>query len=57
MAIILISSDLPEVMGMSDRMVVVREGRIVAEHERDTVTAEQVMSEMFGLTTAQKPEV
>ena len=57
MAFILISSDLPEVMGMSDRMVVVREGRIVAEHERDTVTAEQVMSEMFGLTTAQKPEV
>lgn len=50
MAIILISSDLPEVMGMSDRMLVVREGKIVGRHNRGTVTAEQVMGEMFGLT-------
>ena len=49
MAIVLISSDLPEVMGMSDRLMVVREGRIVAEHARGEATAEQIMGEMFGL--------
>ena len=49
MAIILISSDLPEVMGMSDRLCVVREGRIVAEHARGEATAEEIMGEMFGL--------
>ena len=51
MAIILISSDLPEVMGMSDRLMVVREGRIVAEHQRGEATAEQIMGEMFGLAS------
>ena len=35
---------------MSDRMLVVREGKIVGRHNRGTVTAEQVMGEMFGLT-------
>lgn len=49
MAIILISSDLPEVMGMSDRMLVIRDGRIVGEHARGAATAEQVMAAMFGL--------
>lgn len=50
MAIILISSDLPEVMGMSDRVMVVRGGEIVAEHKRNGATAEQIMGEMFGIT-------
>ncbi len=48
-AIVLISSDLPEVMGMSDRLIVMREGSIIARHERGEATAEQIMSEMFGL--------
>ena len=48
-AIILISSDLPEVMGMSDRLIVMREGNIVARHERGEASAEKIMSEMFGL--------
>jgi ribose transport system ATP-binding protein len=30
-AILLISSDLPEVVGISDRILVMREGRIVGE--------------------------
>lgn len=51
MAILLISSDLPEVMGMSDRVLVLREGRIVGCHSRDDgTTSDQIMSEMFGLT-------
>ena len=50
LAILLISSDLPEVMGMSDRMLVLREGRIVGEHTRcDGTTSDEVMSEMFGV--------
>lgn len=57
MAIILISSDLPEVMGMSDRVMVVRKGRIVAEHIRGEAGAEQIMSEMFGLVQTQNTEV
>lgn len=57
MAIILISSDLPEVMGMSDRVMVVREGRIVAEHIRNEASAEQIMGEMFGLVQTQNTEV
>ncbi|MBQ6493533.1 MAG: sugar ABC transporter ATP-binding protein [Erysipelotrichaceae bacterium] len=48
-AIILISSDLPEVMGMSDRLIVMREGNIIARHERNEASAEKIMSEMFGL--------
>lgn len=57
MAIILISSDLPEVMGMSDRVLVIREGRIVAEHNRGEAAAEQIMGEMFGLAQTQNTEV
>jgi inositol transport system ATP-binding protein len=49
MAIILVSSDLPEVMGMSDRLMVVREGKIVAEHNYGEATSVQIMSEMFGV--------
>lgn len=43
MAIVMISSELPEVLGMSDRVVVVREGRITAEIDRSEATAESVM--------------
>ena len=43
-------------MGMSDRVMVVREGHIVAAHNRGDATAEQIMSEMFGLVQPQKVE-
>ena len=33
-AILMISSELPEVLGMSDRVLVMREGRLVAEFDR-----------------------
>ena len=36
LGIILISSDLPEVLAMSDRILVLHEGRITAEIPRDT---------------------
>ncbi|CAI9401399.1 sugar ABC transporter ATP-binding protein [Nocardioides sp. T2.26MG-1] len=43
MAILMISSELPEVLGMADRVLVVREGRITAELDRDSATPEAVM--------------
>lgn len=42
-AILMISSDLPEIMGMSDRIVVMHRGRIVGELPGETATEEQVM--------------
>ena len=48
-AIILISSELSEVMGMADRIEVVREGKIVAEHLKNEATQEQIVQEMFGI--------
>jgi rhamnose transport system ATP-binding protein len=42
-AILMISSELPEVLGMADRVIVVREGRITADIERADATAESVM--------------
>lgn len=44
MAIILISSELPELLGMSDRMIVLREGRICGRFERDEATQEKIIS-------------
>ncbi|MCC7382462.1 MAG: sugar ABC transporter ATP-binding protein [Deltaproteobacteria bacterium] len=42
--IIIISSELPEVLGMSDRLLVMREGRKVAELSRAEATEQRVMS-------------
>jgi rhamnose transport system ATP-binding protein len=41
--VLMISSELPEVLGMADRVLVVREGRITAELSRAEATAERVM--------------
>jgi rhamnose transport system ATP-binding protein len=41
-AIILISSELPEVLAQSDRIVVFREGRLVAEYRTGDTSAEEV---------------
>ena len=42
MAIILITSDLPEVLAMSDRVLVMREGRQVAIFDHGEATQERV---------------
>ena len=44
LGILMISSDLPEVLGMSDRIVVMREGRTVGQFTRADATAERVMA-------------
>ena len=43
MAILMISSELPEVLGMADRVLVVCEGRLTADLARDDATPETVM--------------
>ena len=46
MAILMISSELPEVLGMSDRVLVMNSGRIVGEFDRQAATAEAVGTAM-----------
>jgi rhamnose transport system ATP-binding protein len=48
LAIILISSDLPEVLAMSDRIVVLHEGRVTAEISRGEASQERVMFAATG---------
>jgi rhamnose transport system ATP-binding protein len=48
LGIVLISSDLPEVLAMSDRVVVLHEGRITAEIPRERATEERVMFAATG---------
>ena len=42
-AVIMISSELPELMGMSDRYVVMAEGRVVGELSREEGTDARIM--------------
>ena len=42
-AVVMISSELPELMGMSDRYVVMAEGRVVGELSRDEGTDARIM--------------
>jgi ABC-type sugar transport system ATPase subunit len=44
LAIVMVSSDLPEVLGMSDRVLVMSEGRITAEFARGDATQEAIMA-------------
>ncbi len=48
LAILMISSELPEIMGMSDRILVMREGRLVAEFARDAASQEAIAAAMMS---------
>jgi rhamnose transport system ATP-binding protein len=52
LGVVLISSELPEVLGISDRIVVMRQGRRVATFDRTAADAEAVMSAAFGRVPA-----
>lgn len=48
-AIIMISSDLPEVLGISDRIIVMSEGRISGELSRENASQESIMKLAVGM--------
>lgn len=48
-AIIMISSDLPEVLGISDRIIVMSEGKISGELNRDEANQESIMKLAVGI--------
>lgn len=43
-AVVMVSSDLPELLGMSDRILIMRRGRLVAELDAKRTTQEEVMT-------------
>ena len=52
-AIIMISSELPEVLGMSDRVLVMHEGRVAGVFDRKDATQESIMHAATGMAAAQ----
>lgn len=47
-AVVMISSELPEILGLSDRIAVMHEGRLVEVMENDNLTEEAVLSGAFA---------
>jgi ABC-type sugar transport system ATPase subunit len=43
MSILLITSDLPEMVALADRVVVLRKGHIIRELQRDTFTEDSLL--------------
>jgi rhamnose transport system ATP-binding protein len=54
-AILMISSELPEVLRLGDRILVMREGRLVAEQDRSDTSEEKIMTAATGLLSGQRP--
>ncbi len=51
LAVLLISADLDELIGLSDRLLVIYRGRIVAELDPETVTPHELGAHMTGVET------
>ena len=49
LAVIMVSSEIPEIVGMSDRAIVMREGRIVAELKQMEITPERLVGYAAGI--------
>jgi rhamnose transport system ATP-binding protein len=54
-AILMISSELPEVLQNGDRILVMREGRLTAEYDRAQASEERIMAAATGQLQAQTP--
>ncbi len=54
-AILLISSEMPEVLGLSDRLIVVRGGRIAAVLDRQDFSMERVFAHAAGIELGRMP--
>jgi rhamnose transport system ATP-binding protein len=55
LAILMISSELPEILGMSDRILVLREGRIAASFDRAEATQEALVAAMMSDAEVEEP--
>ena len=49
LAVIMVSSEIPEVLGMADRVIVMRAGRIAAEFAGETMTPENLVRAAVGI--------
>ncbi|OQO95888.1 hypothetical protein BSK33_18110, partial [Geobacillus sp. 44B] len=47
-AIVVVSSELPEILGLSDRVIVMHEGRKTGELTREEATQERIMQLATG---------
>ena len=47
-AVILVSSELPEILGMCDRILVIREGKLIREFPRAEATQERILQTFFS---------
>jgi rhamnose transport system ATP-binding protein len=52
LSVIMVSSEIPEIMGMADRVIVMREGRIAGRFERADLTAEKLVRAAAGIQEA-----
>jgi ABC-type sugar transport system ATPase subunit len=55
-AVLFISSSLPEILGLSDRILVMRRGRIAAEHTPEEASEETLLAAALGLAREERPE-
>jgi ABC-type sugar transport system ATPase subunit len=55
LAVILISSELPEILGMSDRILVMKDGAVAGEFSRAEATEEKILAVAAGLVSLVKP--
>jgi D-xylose transport system ATP-binding protein len=51
-AVVLVSSELPELMGMSDRVLMLHEGKVGGEFARADATPERLLAAAMGRTAA-----
>jgi ribose transport system ATP-binding protein len=47
-AIIMVSSDMPEVIAMSDRVIVMKNGEVTAELSKNEVSEENILIHSIG---------
>jgi ribose transport system ATP-binding protein len=47
-AVVMVTSEMPELLGMSDRILVIHEGELVADMNRDEATQEKVLAAAMG---------
>ena len=56
LGVLLVSSEVPEVLGLADRVLVMREGRVVAESVAGELSEDSVLDLVMAGTTAEGRE-